>query len=123
MGFSRAGGVCRAADFVALGDLWLASWMRRILDSKTYRSGDTAVFVTWIDGSPAKPVDQDCTHAAAPGCHVPALVVAPSVRPGTKSAERFTHYSLLRTTEELLGVPRYLGGAARAPSMRKAFGL
>jgi hypothetical protein len=32
------------------------------------------------------------------------------------------HYSLLRTTEELLGLP-LLGHAATATSMRPAFGL
>jgi phosphatidylinositol-3-phosphatase len=123
MGFHRACGVSRAGDFVALGDLWLESWMNEVLSSRAYRSGTTAIFVTWADGSPAKPVDHDCVHAPIPSCHVAALVIAPSVKPGTKSGERFTHYSLLRTTEELLGISTYLGGAADAPSMRKAFGL
>ena len=39
------------------------------------------------------------------------------------SGARFDHYSLLRTTEELLGIPEYLGQAAHARSMRKAFNL
>jgi hypothetical protein len=30
---------------------------------------------------------------------------------------------MLRTTEELLGIDQYLGGAATAPSMRAPFGL
>ena len=50
------------------------------------------------------------------------MVVAPSVSPGTVAGDAFTHYSLLRTQEELLGVP-FLGQAATAPSMRAAFGL
>jgi hypothetical protein len=33
------------------------------------------------------------------------------------------HYSLLRTTEEMLGLTTYLGEAANAVSMRSAFGL
>ena len=37
------------------------------------------------------------------------------------SATNFTHYSLLRTTEEILGVP-LLGNAATATSMRADFG-
>jgi hypothetical protein len=41
--------------------------------------------------------------------------------PGTQSATRFNHYSLLRTAEEMLGLPNYLGGAAGATSMRSAF--
>ena len=50
-------------------------------------------------------------------------MVAPTTHAGTKSAKRFTHYSLLRTTEELLGLKKKLGAAAKAPSMRAAFGL
>jgi hypothetical protein len=33
---------------------------------------------------------------------------------------RFDHYSLLATTEDMLGLPR-LGAAATAPSLRTAF--
>jgi hypothetical protein len=35
----------------------------------------------------------------------------------------FNHYSLLRTTEQLLGIYQFLGEASHASSMRKAFGL
>jgi hypothetical protein len=38
------------------------------------------------------------------------------------SATAFSHYSLLRTTEEMLGLPR-LGKASTATSMRSAFHL
>jgi len=37
-------------------------------------------------------------------------------------APNYTRYSLLRTTEEILGVP-LLGGASSAASMRAAFGF
>ncbi len=122
MGFDRSCGPKRVGDFVALGDYWLDGWMHRILASKAYRAGRTAVFVTWADGSPPKPVDQDCVHAPILSCHVATLVVAPSVRPGTENGEHFTHYSLLRTTEELLGLP-LLGRAGSAHSMVGRFGF
>jgi hypothetical protein len=54
---------------------------------------------------------------------MPNVIIAPSVRPGATSSTRFDHYSLLRTTEEMLGITNYLGGAATAPSMRSAFGM
>jgi hypothetical protein len=38
------------------------------------------------------------------------------------SATRFDHYSMLRTTEEMLGLG-FVGNAATAASMRGAFGL
>ena len=39
----------------------------------------------------------------------------------TVTTKRFDHYSLLRTTEELLGLRTFLGAAEKAPSMRAAF--
>jgi hypothetical protein len=70
-----------------------------------------AIFITW---------DEDDGSADQ---HIPTLVVSPRTRPGTRSATRFNHYSLLRTTEEILGLPARLGAAGTAPSMRGAFGL
>ena len=52
---------------------------------------------------------------------VALLALAPGIHSRTAPG-RFTHYSLLRTTEEMLGLPR-LGAAATAPGMRSAFGL
>ena len=56
---------------------------------------------------------------------VVTLVISPTTPPGTKSATKFDHYSLLKTTEQLLGVPTRLGRAAEPStlSMRTAFHL
>ena len=96
---------------VATGDAWLGSWLAKITASPSYRAGRTVVFVVW---------DEDDGSAVN---LVPAFVVSPWTKPGTRSTKRFTHYSLLRTTEELLGLRTHLGGAATATSMRSAFGL
>lgn len=92
------------------GDGWLAQWVPRILHSRLYRQGTTALFITY---------DED-DHVE--GNRVYTVVVAPAVKPGTTSATPFTHYSLLRTQEEMLGVG-LLGNAAAATSMRAAFHL
>jgi hypothetical protein len=92
------------------GDRWLAGWLPRVLRSPEYRSGSMAIFITW---------DEDDGSANQ---RVATIVVSPRTHPGTRSATAFNHYSLLGTTEELLGVPK-LGEAASAPSMRAAFGL
>ncbi|MEA2384875.1 MAG: phosphatidylinositol-3-phosphatase [Solirubrobacteraceae bacterium] len=92
------------------GDRWLAGWLPRLLRTPEYRSGSTAVFITW---------DEDDGAARQ---HIPTLVLSPETRSGTRSATRFDHYALLATTEDILGVPR-LGAAAGAPSMRAPFGL
>ena len=49
-------------------------------------------------------------------------MVSPTTPAGTTSDVLFNHYSLLRTAEEMLGVP-LLGHAATAASMRAAFNL
>jgi phosphatidylinositol-3-phosphatase len=54
---------------------------------------------------------------------VPIIVVAPSTPAGRRSNALFNHYSLLRTTEEMLGITDYLGGARNAHSMRVPFNL
>jgi hypothetical protein len=54
---------------------------------------------------------------------VPALVLSATTPAGTRSGALFSHYSLLRTTEALLGMPTFLGRAATSASMRGAFGL
>lgn len=90
---------------VRTGDDWLARLLAGILGSAAYREGRTAVFVAWDEATP-----------------MPFIAVSPSVRPGTVSPESYDHFSLLRTTEEMLGLP-LLRRAAGANAMRSAFGL
>lgn len=92
---------------VGTGDAWLARWVPRILSGSDYRSGRTALFITFDEA-------EDRSN------RVVTVVVAPSTRPGTRSAARFTHYSLLKTTEDMLGLP-HLGHAGA--SMLRAFRL
>lgn len=108
---------------VRTGDAWLSEWMSQILASPDYRSGGTAVFLTWDEG-------EDGSHGQSclggdydETCHIPTLVISPPTQPGTRSGMLFTHYSMLRTTEEMLGITSYLGHAKEASSMRHAFGL
>src|SRR3954447_22599265 len=95
---------------VATGDAWLRQWVSAILDSSTYRAGRTALFLTYDEGDGA---DE----------RVPTVVVAPAVPSGTSVDTALDHYSLLATTEQLLGLPTDLGAAATAPSMRSPFHL
>lgn len=92
------------------GDRWLAALVPQILASAAYRSGSLVLFITWDEND-------------AGGSLVPTYVVAPSVPKGIRSAASFNHYSLLRTTEELLGLTPLLGAAASAPDMQAAFHL
>jgi hypothetical protein len=85
---------------VATGDAWLRRWGGAIFLSKAFRAGHVAVFVAWDEPTP-----------------MPFLAVLPGVTPGTVIRRTIDHYALLRTTEELLGLP-LLAGAADAPSFR-----
>jgi hypothetical protein len=95
---------------VATGDAWLQTFLGQIFASSEYQAGNTAVFVTW---------DEDDGSASN---HIATLVAAPSVVPGTAPTATFNHYSMLRTTEEMLGLG-LVGNAASATSMRTAFGI
>jgi hypothetical protein len=63
------------------------------------------VFVVWDEPTP-----------------MPFLAIAPAIRPGAVVGAAVDHYALLRTTEDLLGLP-HVGRAAGAPSMRVALHL
>jgi hypothetical protein len=94
---------------ISVGDAWLSQWLERITTSAAYGRSDTAIFVVWDEGVGA--------------LHVPFLVVAPTVRAGVRATGSFSHYSLLRTTLEMLRLRTDLGQAATAPSMRASFGI
>jgi hypothetical protein len=95
---------------ISTGDSWLGDettsgkFMDKLFASRQWIAGNTAVFITFDE--------DDGSH----GNHIYTSVIAPSVRPGTRSATLFDHYSLLGTTEDLLGLPR-LGKAVGAPSL------
>ena len=94
----------------ATADRWLSAEVPLMIGSAQYRAGATVLFVTWDEND-------------AGGTLVPLYVIAPSVPPGLKVSLPYSHYSLLRTAEELLGLSPLLGAAASAPSMRSAFHL
>jgi phosphatidylinositol-3-phosphatase len=108
---------------IAQGDAWLASNLPTILNSRQYQAGTTAVFITWDEGSGGYPIeDCDDTTTTDASCRVATIVISPSTPAGATSAAFFSHYSLLGTTEELLGLPM-LGQASSSPAMTAAFHL
>jgi phosphatidylinositol-3-phosphatase len=96
---------------VSTGDTWLSTFVPKLLATPEYKAGTEVIFITWDE-------DNSCS-----GCtnHVPTIVISPTTN-GISSGTTFTHYSMLRATEEILHLP-LLGGAASAASMRSAFGL
>ena len=108
---------------VAQGDTWLSQNVPAILNSAEYQAGNVALFITWDEGEGGS-VSDCATNTTDVGCHVATLVVSPSTTPGTQSATLFNHYSMLGSTEALLGLPNLAAGdPAGTTSMLAAFNL
>lgn len=90
------------------GDVYLRGVVPRLL-AELGPSG--VLFVTFDEGSS----DLGCCGVAKGG-RILTLVAGPGARAGARSMVPYDHYSLLRTIEDLLGLPR-IGGAA-LPSTR-----
>jgi phospholipase C len=106
---------------VAQGDTWLSNNLPPILNSKAYRNGSLVVFLTYDEGENGS--SSDCAENSTDvGCHVATIVMSKSTPNGKRSSALFNHYSLLRTTEQILKLP-LLRHAKTANGMRKAFGL
>lgn len=92
---------------VSVGDSWLEQEVGQITASTAWKSGGV-LFITW---------DEDDGSADN---RVLTLVLAPGVT-HRSSNKRYTHYSLLATVEDLLGVGR-LGQATGAAAMTDLIG-
>jgi hypothetical protein len=110
---------------ITTGDNWLKAWVPKIVASSAYQSGNTALFITWDEGSGGTSGESCVTNTSDQSCHVATIVISPYTKKGTKSSTSFSHYSLLRTTEQMLGVTSYLShaGDTSTVSMRSAFHL
>jgi hypothetical protein len=88
---------------VYTGDVYLRSIVPRLL-SELGPSG--ILFITFDEGD----TDRGCCGVAKGG-HIVTMIAGPGARAGVTSMRPYDHYSLLRTIEDLWGLPR-LGGAA-----------
>jgi hypothetical protein len=95
---------------IKAGDTWLGTFMPKVLNSPQYKAGNTVVFLTW---------DEDDYSADQ---HIATIVMSPSTPVGDQGGTKFDHYSMLRTTEEILGLAP-LGNAAGAATMKADFHL
>jgi hypothetical protein len=108
-------------------DAWTKEWMPKILDSPTYKGGDTLVVVTFdeadISEASACCNEKPGPNAPTPGLSGPgggrigALLLSPHVAAGAKVDTEHNHYSMLRTIEDLFGVPHlgYAGAKGLEP--------
>ena len=102
-------GVAGCTDQVAGGDAWLATWIPILTSGPDYTSGNLVIDIAW-DEARGGTAGQNCVGSASSTCLVPNIVISPYT-PHVVSATSYSHYSLLKMTETLLGKP-YLGQAA-----------
>lgn len=91
------------------GDGFLQRFVPTLLASSAYQTGTTVIFIVWDENS------------GSSGNQVPCIVISPYTH-AVKDGTSYNHYSLLRTTEELLHLP-LLANAASANSMLGKFGF
>lgn len=93
---------------IASGDAYAQSILDPLLNSQAYAQGDVAVFFLWDENTP-----------------IPNVLLAPSIVPGTRimvsAGNPISHFSALRTWEEMLGLP-LLGDTRLSPSLLPFFG-
>ncbi len=95
----------------ATGDRFLSGLVPALLKGLG-RGG--LLFLTWDEGSS----DAGCCRLASGG-HIATIVAGQAARPGARMRTPSDHYSLLQTTEDLLGLPRLRGAAcACTPSLQ-----
>lgn len=86
---------------LAVGDAWLKRFVKPLLASPEL--ANSVVIVTFDEGE----------SYARGGGRIATLVLGPLVKPRARSSQLVTHYGVLRTIEDGLGLPR-LGASARA---------
>lgn len=108
---------------IARGDKVIGDLVRRIQDSPLWSAdANAAIVITWDeDDGPHKTRDagkvQGCcgSDPASPanfgGGHIATIVITNHGPRAVKDDTPYNHYSLLRTTEDALGITEYLNGA------------
>ena len=115
--------VTGAPGGLAQADAFLAQWVPAIMAAPAYRDGGLIV-ITFDEGSDSAACcgetagfSSDHPNVPLPGRTGPgggrigAVLLSPLIKPGTVSTVPYNHYSLLRTIEDIFGLP-HLGDAA-----------
>ncbi|TVZ06600.1 phosphoesterase [Trebonia kvetii] len=115
--------VTGAPGGLAQANRFLSQWVPKIMAAPAYQDGGLIV-ITFDEGSdaaaccgetsglsPAHPNVPEPGKNGPGGGRVGAVLLSPLIRPGTVSTVDYNHYSLLRTVEDIFGLP-HLGDAA-----------
>ncbi|HEY7937458.1 MAG TPA: alkaline phosphatase family protein [Candidatus Limnocylindrales bacterium] len=83
---------------VGQGDAFLRAFAPGIIASPAFGAGGV-LFITFDEGS------SNAGSGSDAGGHVATLIIAPDIGPGFRDRAYVDHWSLLRTTEAVLGLP------------------
>jgi hypothetical protein len=105
---------------LAAADRFLAHWVPLIMHAPAFRDG---LLIVMFDEAGGVDASACCDEPSGPNVEHPgiagpgggrtgAVLVSPFIAPGTVSDEPYNHYALLRSLEDVFGLP-YLGYAGR----------
>ena len=106
-------GTCSGNQLYTDADQFLQTWVGLIVNSPTYVAGNTALIVTWDEGSGADETSPEaCWAETTPAkkkagkksCWIATIVVSARTPAGARSAAAYNHYDVLAAVETLLGV-------------------
>lgn len=101
-------GPLNTAGLIRRGDRMIGGLVERIKNTKAWNSSENvAVVVTFDEDDRHGPQDAPSNFR---GGHIPTVVIANHV-PHREDNTAYSHYSLLRTIEDALGIPEHLGHA------------
>ncbi|MFL6098519.1 MAG: alkaline phosphatase family protein [Actinomycetales bacterium] len=117
----------KANRYVA-GDAWLQGLLPRLFAMPSYAGGRTLIILTWDEGNKTVPHGVDCADPAVyaidgNSCAIPTIVMSAYIRPGMLDTSDQNTYSLLGTTEDMLGFPRLNQAATYPQSLRPGLGF
>jgi hypothetical protein len=95
---------CPAGDELRAGDDWLRAHLPPLIASAEAHDG--AIFIVWDEGGGTN--------------RIPFIAVGPGVKKGYAGTKTYTHSSLVKSVERILGLP-YLSTAAKANDFSDLF--
>jgi hypothetical protein len=109
-------------------DAWLRDWIPVILNSEAFKE-DGVLFITTDESEGVGPTGADnavacCNEQSGPniklaggngpgGGRVAGVMISRFIKPGTVSSVPYNHYSMLKSVEQIFGLP-YLGFAGQS---------
>jgi phosphatidylinositol-3-phosphatase len=103
------------AALIRRGDTEVGDLVRKIQATDTWNSSDNVAIVVTFDESENK--------TEPGGGHIPTIVITNHGPRKKSDGTAYTHYSLLRTIEDALGIHQYLGHAQEAKPMTPLFAV